>query len=41
MLMAIIDLLADGAKEALTIKEEFEAPMTKEQYLKEWGKLNI
>ena len=41
MAMSVVDLLADGAKEALAIREEFEAPMTKEQYLKEWGKLNI
>ncbi len=39
-LMMIIDLLYDGAKEALKIKADFKAPMTKEQYLKEWGHIS-
>lgn len=37
--MTVIDLLADGARTGLSIKESFKAPMTKEQYLKEWGGL--
>ena len=41
MVMTVIDLLADGAKAGLAIKESFKAPMTKEQYLKEWGGLEI
>ena len=41
MLMLFFDFLDDGTKEALAIWKEFEAPMTKEQYLKEWGKLDI
>ena len=39
MLMSCIDLLADGAERGLKIKESWKAPYTKEQYLKEWGKL--
>ena len=39
LVMTVIDLLADGAETALKVKENFEAPMTKEQFLKEWGKL--
>lgn len=39
LVMTVIDLLADGAKAGLAIKENFKAPMTKEQYLKEWGGL--
>ena len=32
--MTVVDLLSDGAREALSIKESFEAKMTKEEYLK-------
>lgn len=39
LVMTVIDLLADGAKAGLAIKKDFKAPMTKEQYLKEWGGL--
>ena len=31
--MTVVDLLSDGAREALSIKESFEAKMTKEEYL--------
>ena len=36
-----IDLLAGGAQKGLHIKETCKPPMTKEQYLREWGKLDI
>ena len=36
MACTAIDLLADGAEKALEVKNNFEAPMTKEQYLTEW-----
>lgn len=36
-----IDLLAGGAEKGLHIKETCKPPMTKEQYLREWGKLDI
>jgi amidohydrolase len=36
MVCTAIDLLADGAKKALNVKETFKAPMTKKQYLEEW-----
>lgn len=36
MAMTIIDLLANGAKEALTIKENYPPLLTKEAYLKQW-----
>lgn len=34
-----IDLLADGAKTGLEIKHNFKAPMTKAEYLRDWGHL--
>lgn len=34
--MTVIDLLADGAKEALAVKENYPPLMTKEEYLKMW-----
>lgn len=37
--MTVVDLLCDGAREALRVKEEFRPIMTKEQYLREWGQL--
>ena len=37
--MTAIDLLYDGAEAALSIKKNYKPEMTKEQYLKEWGKL--
>jgi len=37
--MTAIDLLYDGAKKALSIKENFKPVMTKEEYLRDWGKL--
>ena len=37
--LTVIDLLADGASSALKVKENFKPQMTKEQYLKEWGKM--
>lgn len=39
LLCSAIDLLADGAEKAISVKNNFKAPMTKEQYLKEWGHL--
>ncbi|MCL2851580.1 MAG: amidohydrolase [Defluviitaleaceae bacterium] len=39
--MTVIDLLYDGASSALHVKEQFTPLMTKEQYLKEWGKLDV
>jgi amidohydrolase len=39
LVMTVIDLLYDGAKEGLSIKEGYKATMTKEQYLKDWGKI--
>jgi len=39
--MTVVDLLANGAANALKVKAEFKAPLTKEQYLKEWCKLNV
>ena len=37
--MTVIDLLYDGAKDGLKIKEDFEPRMTKEEFLKDWGKV--
>jgi len=34
--MSVIDLLADGAEVGLSVKNNFKAPMTKEEYLKHW-----
>ena len=31
-----IDLLSNGAEKALKIKENWKAPMTKEEYLSKW-----
>lgn len=39
MAMTVIDLLYDGAGKATEIKNGFKPLMTKEQYLKDWGKL--
>jgi len=39
LVMTVIDLLYDGAASALDVKKNFKPIMTKEQYLKEWGKL--
>jgi len=39
LVMTVIDLLADGAEAALKVKENYKPAMTKEQYLKEWGRL--
>jgi len=36
LVMAAIDLLADGAEAAIKVKEEFKPTMTKEEYLKSW-----
>ncbi|MPM78298.1 hypothetical protein SDC9_125309 [bioreactor metagenome] len=41
MAMTVVDLLANGAENALTIRSEFKPPLTKEQYLKDWGKLSL
>lgn len=38
--MTLIDLLHDGAETAVKVKENFKPLMTKEEYLKEWGKLD-
>jgi len=37
--MTVIDLLYDGAEVGREIKDSFAPLMTKEQYLKDWGKL--
>lgn len=39
LIATAIDLLADGASRALAIKENYQAPMTKDEYLATWGKL--
>ncbi|MCL2601603.1 MAG: amidohydrolase [Treponema sp.] len=39
MAMTVIDLLYDEAAAAVDIRKTFKPSMTKEQYLKEWGKL--
>lgn len=41
LVMTAIDLLYDGAKKALTIKKNFKPVCTKEEYLREWGGLNV
>jgi len=38
--MTVIDLLFDDAQTGRTIKDNYQANMTKEQYLNEWGNLN-
>lgn len=40
LICTAIDLLADGAELGLEIKNNFKAPMTKEEYLTKWGHLN-
>jgi len=39
--MTVIDLLFDDAKKACDIKNTFKPAMTKDEYLKNWGKLKI
>jgi len=39
LVMTVIDLLYDNASAALKVKENFHALMSKEQYLKDWGKM--
>ena len=39
MAAAVIDLLCDGAKEAVEIKKNFKAPLTKDEYLRFWDNL--
>lgn len=39
MAMTVIDLLYDEAGAGKAIKESYQAPMTKEEYLREWGKI--
>jgi metal-dependent amidase/aminoacylase/carboxypeptidase family protein len=39
MAMAAIDLLYDGAAKALEVKANFKPQMTKDEYLRVWGKL--
>ena len=36
-----IDLLAEGAVLGQKVKDNFKAPMTKEQYLRDWGGLDL
>lgn len=36
MAMTVIDLLADGATEALAVKRDYPALLTKDEYLKQW-----
>ncbi|MCF0150890.1 MAG: amidohydrolase [Firmicutes bacterium] len=36
MVCTAIDLLANGAEKALAIKQEWKAPMTKEEYMSKW-----
>lgn len=40
LITSAIDLLADEAERGLAMKESFRAPMTKEEYLKNWGHLD-
>lgn len=37
--MTVIDLLYDGAAAGIKVKEEFKPVLTKEEYLRDWGKL--
>ena len=37
LICTAIDMLADGAELGLDIKNNFKAPMTKEEYLTKWG----
>ena len=41
MLMLAVDLLYDGAKKGLEIKKNFKPVMTKEEYLREWGHIEV
>ena len=41
MLMLAVDLLYDGAKTGKEIKKNFQPVMTKEQYLREWGHIEV
>ena len=41
LVMTAIDLLANGAEKALEIKKNFKPQMTKEEYLRTWGKLDV
>lgn len=41
LVCSAIDLLADGAETGMHIKETCKPPMTKEEYLREWGKLEV
>ncbi|MBQ1271224.1 MAG: peptidase dimerization domain-containing protein [Clostridia bacterium] len=41
MACTAIDLLVNGAEKALEVKAAYKAPLTKEEYLKTWGGLNI
>lgn len=38
--MTVIDLLYDGAVEGLSVKASFQPKMSKEEYLKNWGKID-
>jgi len=37
--MTVVDLLYDGAREGLSIKADYKARYTKEEYLKTWERL--
>ena len=39
LVMTVIDLLYDGAGAGLDVKKDFKPIMTKDQYLRDWGKL--
>jgi len=39
LVMTAIDLLYDGAKKGVEVKNNFKAPMTKAEYLKVWGNI--
>ena len=41
LLCSAIDLLANGAEKGLSVKKNFKAPMTKEEYLRTWGHLDV
>ena len=41
LVMTVIDLLYDGAKKAIEIKKNFKPVYTKEEYLREWGGLDL
>ena len=41
LLCLVIELLYDGAKTGRKIKEGFKPVLTKEEYLRDWGRLEL